>query len=301
MMARVTVSGPPQASFYDVIVCMEEQVIRINWDGPFIVTVTLNRPARLNALNDRMRDELEDVWRSLNDEPELRCVIVTGAGRGFCSGADVDDLAGPRRGRGELGAEIAFLPGEHLAVPVVVAVNGMCAGGGLHFVADADLVLAAESAVFTDPHVSVGQVSGIEPVSLLTRICYEDAVRLGLLGKAYRLNAEQARRAGLVGEVVADGLLEQRAREIAVQIVAGSPAAIARTRAVLRSARTSMLRASMAEGWAAVQAHWAHPDALEGPEAFLARRPPRWATRLATAAVDMTRPTDANQPEEAQA
>jgi enoyl-CoA hydratase/carnithine racemase len=277
-MARVTSSDLPLTSLYDVIVCMIGQAIRVEWDGPSVLVVTLNRPTRLNALDNRMRNELETLWREMQDHHELRCVIVTGEGRGFCSGADMGDLAGPRSGRGDLAAEIAFLPGEHLEVPVVAAVNGVCAGGGLHFVADADLALAGESAVFTDPHVSVGQVSGIEPASLLTRIRYEDAARLALLGVAYRMDAGQALQAGLIGEVVPDSVLGARAREIAGQIAAASPAAVAETRRVLRGARTSMVRTNMTEGWSAVQAHWRHPDAQEGPAAFLAKRQPRWAS-----------------------
>ena len=253
------------------------EAIRTDWDGSSVLIVTLNRPHRLNAFDTRMRDELQALWHEARQNRSLRCVIITGAGRGFCSGADVADLAGPRRGRGDLAAELAFLPGDHLDVPVIAAVNGVCAGGGLHFVADADIVIAGEAAVFTDPHVSVGQVSGIEPASLLTRVRYEDAARLALLGAGYRMDASLALRAGLVGEVVPDAQLASRAHQIAAQIAAASPAAVTATRAVLRQARAAMLRAAMEAGWAAVQAHWTHPDSREGPQAFLARREPRWA------------------------
>lgn len=256
---------------------MIEEAIRTDWDGSQVLIVTLNRPHRLNAFDSRMRNELEALWREVRNNRSLRCVIITGAGRGFCSGADVEDLAGARQGRGDLAAELAFLPGAHVDVPVIAAVNGVCAGGGLHFVADADIVIAGEAAVFTDPHVSVGQVSGIEPASLLTRIRYEDAARLALLGAAYRMDAALALRTGLVGEVVPDAQLASRAREIATQIVAASPAAVAATRRVLRQARAAMLQGTMEAGWAAVQAHWAHPDSREGPQAFMTRREPRWA------------------------
>lgn len=242
-----------------------------------IVTVTLHRPDRLNAFDWAMRLELEDLWTSLADDAALRCVVLTGAGRGFCAGADVDDLAAPRRARGPgLDDELAFLPGRRLEVPVVVAVNGVCAGGGLHFVADADIVVAGESARFVDPHVSVGQVSGIEPASLALRVPLAVVTRLALLGKDEQLSAQQALACGLVSEVVPDDRLLRRAGELADSLAAASPAALRATRRVLRDLEREVVEPAMARGWAAVQAHWAHPDAEEGPRAFAERRPAGW-------------------------
>jgi enoyl-CoA hydratase/carnithine racemase len=225
-----------------------------------------------------MRFELEDLWTALAGDPSVRCVVMTGAGRGFCAGADVDDLAAPRRARGEgLDDELAFLPGRRLEVPVVAAVNGVCAGGGLHFVADADIVVAGESARFVDPHVSVGQVSGIEPASLALRVPLPVLSRLALLGKEEQIDAHAALACGLVSEVVADGELAKRGQELAGSLAAASPAALRATRRVLRDLEKSLVEPAMAAGWDAVQAHWAHPDAVEGPRAFAERRSPRWA------------------------
>jgi enoyl-CoA hydratase/carnithine racemase len=244
-----------------------------------IVTVTLDRPERLNAFDWAMRYELEDLWAALAGDPSVRCVVLTGAGRGFCAGADVGDLAASRRPRGAgLDDELAFLPGRRLEVPVVVAVNGICAGGGLHFVADADIVVAGESARFVDPHVSVGQVSGIEPVSLALRVPLAVVTRLALLGRDEQLDAAAALACGLVSEVVADDKLLARADELADSLAAASPAALRATRRVLRDLEKTLVEPAMATGWEAVQAHWAHPDAVEGPQAFAERRPPRWAT-----------------------
>jgi enoyl-CoA hydratase/carnithine racemase len=242
-----------------------------------IVTVTLDRPDRLNAFDWAMRLELEELWTGLAADPGVRCVVLTGAGRGFCAGADVDDLAAARRPRGEgLDDELAFLPGRRLEVPVVAAVNGVCAGGGLHFVADADIVVAGESARFVDPHVSVGQVSGIEPASLALRVPLAVVTRLALLGKDEQLDAAAALACGLVSEVVADERLPARAHELAASLAAASPAALRATRRVLRDLEQSLVEPAMATGWASVQAHWAHPDAVEGPQAFAERRSPRW-------------------------
>jgi enoyl-CoA hydratase/carnithine racemase len=266
-----------------------------------VLTVTLNRPDRLNALNWSLRLGLEALWSEVRRDASVRCVVVTGSGRGFCSGADAEDLAGPRFARGEdLNAELSFLPGRQLDVPVVVAVNGVCAGGGLHFVADGDITIAGQSATFLDPHVSVGQVSGIEPASLAMRVPLQVLARLALLGRNERLDADAAVRLGLVTEVVADDRLLDRAAEIAASIAAASPAAVRATRRVLRDLEVSLLEPAMAAGWEAVQAHWTHPDAVEGPVAFAERREPQWAAPAAAPpAPAAERPTAAPAPEAA--
>ena len=113
--------------------------------------VVLDRPERLNALSAALMDELTASWVDLARREDLRCVVLTGNGRAFCAGADTGLLASDRAPRGAgLDGELSFVPGRVLEVPVVVAVNGVCAGGGLHFVADADIVIAATSASFVD-------------------------------------------------------------------------------------------------------------------------------------------------------
>jgi len=244
-----------------------------------VLTVTLNRPAQRNAFDWTMRRELAQVWSETRADPEVRCVVVTGAGDGFCAGADVGMLSEAREAAGfGLDDEIALVPGRQLMVPVIVAVNGVCAGGGLHFVADADIAIASDKAWFTDPHVSVGQVSGIEPVSLALRVPMSALYRLALLGRAERWDAQHARELGLVTEVVPGDQLLDRARELAAAIAASSPAAVRATREMMRRFETNVLGPWMAAGWDAVQVHWAHPDSQEGPRAFAERREPKWGT-----------------------
>ncbi|HXY92873.1 MAG TPA: enoyl-CoA hydratase/isomerase family protein [Acidimicrobiia bacterium] len=242
-----------------------------------VLTVTLNRPQQRNAFDWPMRGELTELWTATRDDRDVRCVVLTGAGEGFCAGFDVGDLSSERRPAGEgLDDEIAFVPGRRLEVPVVVAVNGVCAGGGLHFVADADVAIASERAWFVDPHVNVGQVSGIEPVSLALRVPLGALYRLALLGRGERWDAAHALDLGLVTEVVPADRLLDRAHELASAIAASSPAAVRETRRVLRQFETDVIGPWMVRGWDAVQAHWAHPDAVEGPRAFAERRDPGW-------------------------
>jgi enoyl-CoA hydratase/carnithine racemase len=240
--------------------------------------VELHKPDRLNALDWPLFDALEEVWASTAADPTVRAVVVTGSGRGFCAGADVSHLNSERLPRGPgVDDELSFLPGPHLDVPVIVAVNGVCAGGGLHFVADGDIVIASENASFLDPHVSVGQVTGIEPVSLSLRVAMPHLMRMAVLGRSETLTAHQALAVGLVTEVLPPDKLLPRAFELGEAIASGSRAAVAASRRVLRTQERKLLHEAMQDGWNAVQRHWKHPDSKEGPQAFVERRAPRWA------------------------
>lgn len=239
--------------------------------------VTLNRPSRANALTESTMNDLRALWRAVAGAGWVRSVIVTGAGAAFCAGADAGMLAEPRTRIGRDAAEeLSFLPGPHLDVPVIVAVNGVCAGGGLHFVADADICVAADSARFVDPHVTIGQVSGMEPVELMLKARRDVVVRMALLGRSEILDATQAKDAGLVSEVVPAAALLEHAVSLGARIAQGSPEAIRATRAVARDFEAELVRRHMDAGWQAVQDHWPHPDANEGPRAFLEKRAPRW-------------------------
>jgi enoyl-CoA hydratase/carnithine racemase len=256
---------------------MEFTTIRVE-RADHVLTVTLNRPQQRNAFDWAMRGELTQLWTDVRDDDDVRCVVVTGEGKAFCSGIDVGDLDDERRPAGDgIDDEIAFLPGRRIHAPVIAAVNGVCAGGGLHFVADADVVIADETAWFTDPHVSVGQVSGIEPASLALRVPLNALALLALAGRSERWDAQRALDLGLVSEVVPPERLHERTHEVASAIAKNSPAAVRATRDIIRRFEASVVGPWMAEGWDAVQAHWPHPDAVEGPKAFFERRDADWS------------------------
>jgi E-phenylitaconyl-CoA hydratase len=187
-----------------------------------VATITLNRPDRHNAFNVAMANELKRAWDAVKTDPEVVCAIVTGAGeKAFCTGMDVADVAsGEAKGTGTVSREDA--PWFRLTAiqnkcwkPVITAVNGMVVGGGLHFIADSDLIVASESASFFDTHVKVGLIAGIEPVGLTRRIPLESVLRMALLGGSERLDAQGAKDLGLVGEIVPHDQLLTRARELA--------------------------------------------------------------------------------------
>ncbi|MCR2793455.1 enoyl-CoA hydratase/isomerase family protein [Microbacterium sp. zg.Y625] len=242
-----------------------------------IALVTLNRPASANALDEHLIRDLGDLWRTVAADRSIRCVVLTGAGRHFCAGADVSLLASDRTDVGkDADEELSFLPGGVVDVPVIVAVNGTCAGGGLHFVADADIAIASDGARFIDPHVSVGQVSGIEPVELMTLMRRDRAVRMALLGRHEVVDALTARDSGLISEVLAADDLLAHALDLARKVCSGSPAAVRHTRRVIRAYLADSVRGHRDLGWELVQRHWTHPDSKEGPAAFQQKREPHW-------------------------
>jgi enoyl-CoA hydratase/carnithine racemase/ketosteroid isomerase-like protein len=252
-------------------------------DGALLI-VTLDRPDRLNALSRALQLELAEFWPKVQADSGVRCVIVTGAGRAFSAGADIADLTTGTRPRSDIGVNaLNFCPGRVLDVPVIVAVNGLCVGGALNFLADADIAIASEQAWFTDPHVSQGQVSGPEMLQLAAKTSFFAVTQMALSGSALRVPADRALAAGLVAEVVPDDQLLERAKEIGNAIAAQSPTAVRATLRILRRRARDPIAAELAEAWAAVVGQWSHPDAAEGPAAFAERRSPRWADPRAAA------------------
>jgi E-phenylitaconyl-CoA hydratase len=249
-----------------------------------VATLTLNRPDKYNAFNTAMALELVEAWEAVKTDPQVVCVIVTGAGdRSFCTGMDVADVAsGDASKTGELSRQEA--PWNNLTAiqnqcwkPVIPAVNGMVNGGGLHFIADSDLIVCAEHATFFDTHVKVGLIAGLEPVSLARRIPLEAVLRMALLGGGERMTAAEALALGLVGEVVPKEQVMPRARELARIVSQHSPTALARTkRAIWRSLDTG-LDDALAETWDDIMDHTKHEDLMEGAKAFVEKRKPRWA------------------------
>src|SRR5207237_3759592 len=139
------------------------------------------------------------LWLDL--PAHVRCIVVTGAGKGFCAGADMSLLESDRAdAAASVADELAFLPGDQVAVPVIAAVNGVCAGGGLHFVADADIVIASSNATFLDPHVSIGQVTAYEAIALVRKSPMEAICRMAFTGRHERVTADRARQLAILTE-----------------------------------------------------------------------------------------------------
>lgn len=246
-----------------------------------IAILTLNRPAEGNSLTPELLVALEEAWKRVEGDAAIRVAIITGAGeRHFCTGASVGAL---RVGLGTLhnrpnAATNRFSPRMcHVTKPVICAVNGLVNGGGLHFVADSDIVIACSQAAFMDSHVSVGQVSALESIGIARRAGLGAALLMGLAGRSYRMSAERAYQLGMVDLLEADPAdVLRHSRELAGNIAANSPQAMALTKRSIWASTEMPDPAAPDYGWELLKSHWSHPDFAEGPRAFAEKRSPRW-------------------------
>lgn len=253
-----------------------------------VATITLNRPERLNAMNRELRDELRAAWQRVKADPEIWCAIVTGAGRGFSSGADVESLASGGFAPPDRWSELAIherirlLPFPRRMLvhkPVIAAVNGVVGGASLDLVTEADIPIASERAQFVDPHVSLGYVSSHEMVNMARRVPVAFCLRMALLGSKEKIGAEQALRIGLVTEVVPHERLMPRADELAAMICENAPLAVWGTKmAILRGLGLPIEQAEeIAAGYLEVVEQ--SEDHAEGPRAYVEKRKPVWKAR----------------------
>jgi len=242
-----------------------------------------NRPEAGNAMDAAMFAELEPAWKELDADPAVRVIVNTGEGAAFQTGLDMVQLARDpaalrEQSRRTKRAELRLTAWHNgVAKPVIAAVNGVCAGGGLHFVADADIVVASSAATFLDPHVSVGQVTAYEAIGLMRKMPAEAVMRMALVGRHERLSAQRALQLGMISQVVdPPERLREEAQELAEKIARNSPAAMAATKRALWQALELGLTDACRAGGAELVSMWGHPDQAEGPRAFAEKREPAW-------------------------
>jgi enoyl-CoA hydratase/carnithine racemase len=215
--------------------------LRVERAGP-VGWLTFDRPDAGNAMNAAMMRELEDAWRTLDADDDVRVIVNTGAGSAFQTGLDLAQLARDpdalrEQSRRTKRFELRFTAWHNdVSKPVIAAVNGVCAGGGLHFVADADIVLMAEGATLLDPHVSVGQASVYETIALAKKSPMESIMRMVLVGRHERIDARRAYQLGICSEVVPAGQLHDAAQQLAEKIAEQPPELLAATKRALWAA-----------------------------------------------------------------
>jgi len=256
------------------------QNIRVEFDGG-IATITLDRPEKLNAFAGHMRRDLAEALEHASSDPEVRVVVLTGAGRAFSTGADVSRMSELMEGREVeefrrlLGAGRRVLTAiRQMLKPVIAAVNGPAYGAGFNLALACDIRLAAESATFSQSFVKVGLHpdwggSFFVPRAVPSNIACE----MFFLGDA--IDAGRAYQLGLVNRVVADAELAAEARRLAERLRTAPHASIAAAkRAVYMSEGESLERMLQYETEAQLQCFQSR-EARERVRAFLERRPPR--------------------------
>ena len=243
-----------------------------------ILTITLNRPEVLNAMNPAAHFELDEVFDLYAADPEMRVAIITGAGdRAFCVGTDLKELSRTNGHRKPLGGFCGITTRFDLYKPVIAAVNGLCLGGGAEIVAACDLAIASENAEFglVEPRVGLAALGGGALQRLAREMPMKDAMMLVLTGK--RINAHEALRISLVNEVVPQTQLMDAARALAHEILQCAPLAVQASKQVmLQSLATPDMKKAMKTRYDIAEQMLASDDAKEGPRAFAEKRKPIW-------------------------
>ena len=256
---------------------MYEKIDLAMADG--LATLTLNAPDKLNAVSRKMVAELKECWEGLANDASVRAVLLTGAGRGFCAGAD---LADPDRESGAVADSGAALDKffnpvirtmRAMPKPIVAAVNGVAAGVGMSFAMAADIAIAAKSASFLQAFARIGLLPDGGSTWFLPRLV-GDARARALAMLAPQISAEQAKQWGLIWDVVEDADLTKAATEVARRLADGPTLSLARIKEAMNRAATQPLSAQLDVERDFQRELGKSADFKEGVAAFLAKRKP---------------------------
>ena len=245
-----------------------------------VATITLNRPDSLNALNSAMRRELLAAFKAAGRDDAVRAIVLTGAGRGFCSGADLRGGATERAFRRVLADEYnpLIVAIRDLPKPVIAAVNGVAAGAGVSLALACDLVHASEDARFILAFIRIGLVSDSGSTRALVRTLGRHRAA-ALIFSGEPLGAAEARAAGLINEVVPGEQLSATAQAAAARLAAGPTRAIGLAKRAINHAEDALLAESLATEAALQELAGRSEDHAEGAAAFAEKREPRFVGR----------------------
>ena len=247
-----------------------------------IATLTLNNPARLNALSLAMWEQLGTRMKQLDEDESLRCIVIRGAGdKAFAAGADIANFAQERANSAQARQYAARFAGGMRALaecrhPVVALINGACVGGGLLVASQADIRICGESARFGVPVKNLGLVEAYDELQAMLRVVTR-AAALEILLEGRIWNAREAYEKGLVARVVADDRVEEEAYATARRIAEGAPLAARWHKKFIR--RLGDPRPLTEEEFLESYACFDTQDFKEGVAAFLAKRKPRFEGR----------------------
>lgn len=260
---------------------MEFKEILLEKQG-HIVCLTINRPERMNAISVEGSMELVEIFTEYRDNPDQWVMIITGAGeKAFSSGLYVTEAARKTEEKGKTQGYTIFKPWtdimQSIHKPFICAVNGYCIGGGWHLVADSDIVIASDNAVFFDTHVNIGLINGVESAGLAWKMPLGIVMRMVIEGKYFRVNAQQAYQWGLVSEVLPQNQLMAKAWEIARHIAEdAAPLAVQGSKKAIIGALDRGYSKGIPFTWEVLPEIQDTTDTREGFRAFLEKRKPHF-------------------------
>lgn len=247
-----------------------------------VATLTLNRPAAMNSFTTAMHAELIAALNAAADDAEVRCVVITGAGRGFCAGQDLSDpMAAPGNDLGHLIAGTYAPLVERIRsmpVPMIAAVNGVAAGAGANLALCCDFVIAARSASFIQAFSKIGLVPDTGGTWLLPRLV-GNARALGLAMLGDKVPAADAAAMGMIWQCVDDAALVDTVTALATRLAGMPTQALVATRQALSAAQDMNLAGALVNEAQLQSRFGAAHDYLEGVDAFRNKRAPRFTDR----------------------
>jgi len=267
---------------------MEDALLKVGQAGA-VRTLTLNRPHSLNSFTGALHEELRHALEAAAADPAVRCVVLTGAGRGFCAGQDLSDPAvAPNLEPGATPTDVGNAIERHykplalrirsMPVPVLAAVNGVAAGAGANIALGCDLVIAARSASFIQAFSKIGLVPDAGGTWLLPRLVGR-ARALGLAMLGDKLSAEQAERLGLIWKCVDDAAFADEVQTMASRLAGLPTRALVATRAAIDASQGLDFAEALSHEAELQRGFGAAHDYLEGVAAFMAKRPARFTDR----------------------
>ncbi|WP_068076717.1 enoyl-CoA hydratase/isomerase family protein [Novosphingobium lentum] len=250
-----------------------------------IGTLTLNRPDAMNATTDEMYTELQGLLPQVAADRDVACVILTGAGRGFCAGADLkarkaDMTPLQRRARHRWILKDVLEPLYRLEKPVIAAVNGAAAGAGFNIALSCDFIIASEKASFVQAFAKVGLVPDLGGLFFLSRVIGVNRAK-ELCFTARKVDAAEALALGIANYVVPHDDLLAEARAMAARIASGAPTAIAMTKTLLNKSASATLDQMLEYESYAQTVAYLTPEYEEGVQAFIEKRAPDFAAAAA--------------------
>lgn len=254
---------------------MSPTPLLIHHTDPRIISLTLNRPDKRNALSIALIESLRDAILSAPKDPALRVLVLRGAGPSFCAGLDLTEAAQPGcHDRSATALASMYEALGNCPLVTIAAPHGAAMGGGAGLLAACDFVIAADNLRLSYPEVRRGLVAALV-TCLLRRQLSDRAVR-NLILLAKTLDAHQALAAGLLTSVVAPADLDQAILNLAADAIQGAPGAIARTKRLLDELSARPLHDDLQRALSHHLAARESPEAAEGLTAFREKRPPRW-------------------------